>query len=428
MKYRTLYLAIALILGLLLALGMGVLEKHRYAAQTVASPSTKVERAGIASGKSLATPAAEVQAVSQAEPAAEAQSAGKPDLTAEHAIRAAEADDLGSTSASELPDAPATASEPTTADPDIDALVEGLNPTPPEYLAQLSDGGADSRDAAGAEGAISKLHVVEKPVPEPELYWYDDYADAWAEAKEDGRLLFVYFFDSQPSATRRSFEAQTLARPDIKAKLAEFVLLKLSVDGKISSGGRSLTLLRHPAFAEMLGRQGIAIIDLAHRKAEYYEHVVSTFPFVRGKYYRGPAVDAILSLPPGSLTQRTMIYAVRTHPEAPASTQGKFHNVLAEEAKLQSDYQANILVQGHQNWENRFHRINARLQGATAEEVVAESWPNESLVDACVDCVDSWRQSPGHWNKVRSRHPLFGFDIKRGRNGIWYATGIFGRR
>jgi hypothetical protein len=29
---------------------------------------------------------------------------------------------------------------------------------------------------------------------------------------------------------------------------------------------------------------------------------------------------------------------------------------------------------------------------------------------------------------VRSRHPLFGYDIKRGRNGIWYATGIFGLR
>jgi hypothetical protein len=63
-----------------------------------------------------------------------------------------------------------------------------------------------------------------------------------------------------------------------------------------------------------------------------------------------------------------------------------------------------------------------------AQEIVAESWPNESLVEACIDCVDSWRQSPGHWGAVRANHPLFGYDIKRGRNGIWYATGIFGRR
>ncbi len=58
---------------------------------------------------------------------------------------------------------------------------------------------------------------------------------------------------------------------------------------------------------------------------------------------------------------------------------------------------------------------------------MAESWPNEDLVEACVDCVHSWRQSPGHWSAVQDRHRMFGYDIKRGVNGIWYATGIFAR-
>ena len=56
---------------------------------------------------------------------------------------------------------------------------------------------------------------------------------------------------------------------------------------------------------------------------------------------------------------------------------------------------------------------------------MAESWPDEGLIDACIDCVASWRQSPGHWGAVRQRHRLFGYDIRRGRNGIWYATGLF---
>jgi hypothetical protein len=106
-----------------------------------------------------------------------------------------------------------------------------------------------------------------------------------------------------------------------------------------------------------------------------------------------------------------------------------FHTVLADEAKQHSTYQASILVQGHHSWDSRFHRISAKLGGgALPQEVVAESWPNETLVEACVDCVHSWRQSPGHWDAVRGRHKLFGYDIRRGRNGIWYATGIFGRR
>jgi hypothetical protein len=60
-----------------------------------------------------------------------------------------------------------------------------------------------------------------------------------------------------------------------------------------------------------------------------------------------------------------------------------------------------------------------------ASEVCAESWENQDLLDSCVDCVASWRQSSGHWNAVRSPQAAYGYDIRRGSNGIWYATGIF---
>jgi len=154
--------------------------------------------------------------------------------------------------------------------------------------------------------------------------------------------------------------------------------------------------------------------------------VVSTFPFSPGQYYRPEPFLEILDLPPGTLTQRTMIFAVRTHPERPSSARGRFHPVLANEAASHSDHQANIRVQGHHNWETRFHRINARIgNGSSATEVVAESWPGETLVEAAIECVHCWRQSPGHWRAVRSAHGDFGFDMRRGGNGIWYATGIF---
>jgi hypothetical protein len=47
------------------------------------------------------------------------------------------------------------------------------------------------------------------------------------------------------------------------------------------------------------------------------------------------------------------------------------------------------------------------------------------MIDSCIDCVQSWRHSPGHWRGVAGRHRAFGYDIRRGRNGIWYGTGIF---
>jgi len=258
---------------------------------------------------------------------------------------------------------------------------------------------------------------------------HTDYKKAMDEAVQSRKMMFIYFYDPRMTGARRAFEQLTLSQLEIQEKLKRYVVVKLPKDARATIDGQPLVLLSHPAFAEMLDRPGVAVIDLAHAQAQYYGHVVSTFPFTPGKYYRQEAFSIILDLPPGSLTQRTMIYAVRVHPEHPASTQGQFHNVLAEEASSHAYYQASIQVQGHQSWDSRFQRINAKLpDNVLAEEVVAESWPNESLVEACVDCVDSWRQSPGHWGAVRSRHPLFGYDIKRGRNGIWYATGIFGRR
>jgi hypothetical protein len=289
------------------------------------------------------------------------------------------------------------------------------------------DGQAEvPNDSEPSDSPASAPPAKDQPVAQTV---HTDYKKAMSEAAQSRKMLFVYFHEPGRTPARRAFEDKTLAELEIKEKLKRYVVVHLPTDARITVDGKSLELLAHPSFAEMLGRPGVAAIDLAHERADYYGHVVSTFPFSPGKYYRKEAMSIILDLPPGTLTQRTMIYAVRIHPERPASTQGQFSNVLADEAKSHAHYQASIQVQGHHSWDSRFHRINAKLSNEVlAQEVVAESWPNESLVEACVDCVDSWRQSPGHWGAVRGRHAMFGYDIKRGRNGIWYATGIFGLR
>ncbi len=315
---------------------------------------------------------------------------------------------------------PRARAEQMAASPTVQTAGHETTPAPP-----LGDGQTSAPAAVHAveepTEALAKHPVTANP--------HTDYEKAMREAVEDRKMLFIFFHDIHPTAAQRAFEKETLADLSIQERLRSFVFVRLPLDAQIKIQGQPTVLLDHPAFSEMHKRQGIAIVDLAHDRADYFGQVVSTFPFTPGKYYRKEALAIILGLPPGTLTQRTMIYAVRIHPERPASTQGHFHGVLAEEAKLHADHQASILVQGHHSWDSRFHRINSKLpNGTVAQEVVAESWPNESLVEACIDCVDSWRQSPGHWGAVRSRHPLFGYDIKRGRNGIWYATGIFGLR
>ncbi|MBL8825621.1 MAG: hypothetical protein JNM18_01460 [Planctomycetaceae bacterium] len=263
------------------------------------------------------------------------------------------------------------------------------------------------------------------------LIWMDDYADAYQRAEQGQRMLLVYFHGERPNTYRDRFENESLRDARVMEKLRDYVLVKQPLDAKITVGGKETKLLDHAAFNELSHSEGLAVVDLVHKDKEHHGQVVSVIPFTPGRYYHFQSrhLAVLLDLPPGTLTQRSMIFAVRIHPEAPASTYGQPHDPLMHGARQHSSHQASIQSQGHHNWDSRFQHLTSALPGGLhAQEVVAESWPHQKLMDACVDCVHSWRQSPGHWGAVRRQQPLFGYDIRRGGNGIWYATGIFGNR
>lgn len=293
---------------------------------------------------------------------------------------------------------------------------------------------------AGGLVATTVAQAAEESTPTSA--WYTDYAEACRAARLSEQLLLIVFHDPRYP----DIYGEYLRSLDTHAKFSQaadrFVLCKLPTDFEVvmppakaasaqadadTQAHPRIKLLSHPAFAEMRNHAGVVVIDYAHTKSPQYGHVVNVYPF-KSRFLGPERIVTMMNLPAGSLTQRTMIFAVLSHPEAPASAQGQFARELAEESEHHSRHQANIGVQGHHQWESRFHRINARLgRGLTAQEVVAESWPGQGLVEAAEECVHSWRQSSGHWSAVRSRHPVFAFDIKRGGNGIWYATGLFGR-
>jgi len=264
-----------------------------------------------------------------------------------------------------------------------------------------------------------------------ELSWETEYSTATQMAERQQKMLLIHFYDDAHPAASEPFLKEVRNKPAVRAKLAEFVLARLPLDARITVKGQPVRLMDHPSFAEMERHQGLAVLDYANPGKEHFGYVVSTLPFKSGKYYRyNPKhVGVLLNLPPGTQTQRAMVFAVRIHPESPASTKGEADPHLAREAQSHSQYQARIGVQGHHHWEARFPRIHNLLGfGLVPQEVVAESWPHESMLDAAVDCVHSWRQSSGHWGAVKRDQPKFGYDMRRGNNGIWYATGIFGNR
>ncbi len=260
------------------------------------------------------------------------------------------------------------------------------------------------------------------------INWHSDYSRAMQRAKRSKKMLFVYFTSKEPGAVETRFEHIVASDKALADDLRKFVPARVSVDTTVVIDGAMQRLIDHPVFAEMKGLPGIAMIDLIDPQSRHYHKVVTIFPFAPACKLDRDRLSVLLDLPGGSLTQRTLVYAIRTHPERPKSADGKFDPILATAAEKHSSHQARIRYQGHHNWNSRFHQINAKLaNGMTAQEVCAESWPGETLIEAAEECVDSWRHSSGHWSAVRAAQTLFGYDMKRGRNGVWYATGIFAR-
>ncbi len=263
------------------------------------------------------------------------------------------------------------------------------------------------------------------------VVWQAGYREALAQAKAEKTLALLWFYDPREQDENDKFAAAVLSDPQVQKRLSGVALVKLPLDAAVAGSSEkepSVVLLEHAAFAEMLHKPGLAMIDMLDERIPYFHHVVSVYPFVRQPISREGFI-AMLGLPSGSLTQRTLIWAVRTHSDHPQSAASEYSSYLAAQAEGHSQHQASINLQGHHNWDQRFQEINFKLgSGMVSREVCSESWPNQRLVEAAEECVHSWRQSSGHWEGVSGKHASFGYDMKLGTNGIWYATGIFGDR
>jgi len=288
---------------------------------------------------------------------------------------------------------------------------------------------AATMTACGADAADSAPSFEKSNEVRHRIAWRADYHAAVDEAADRRQMAFILFYNPIDPAGNDRFEHDVLGQNPIGSLIeARYTPVRLPIMAKVESDGKEITLIDHPAFAELRQSPGLAIVDMTDADGPLHRQVVSVYPFNHGPI-SAEKLGVLLTLPRGSLTQRTLIFAVRTHPEFPASTTGHFSHLLSRESEKHAQHQASITLQGHHNWGTRFHAINAALPGSLlAKEVCAESWPGQPLVEAAEECVHSWRQSSGHWDAVRSPHLLFGYDMKRGANGVWYAAGIFAGR
>lgn len=265
------------------------------------------------------------------------------------------------------------------------------------------------------------------------LDWNTDYASAYRQAKRECKMLFLFFRDEHSPAVADAFERDVLSQADLVAPLKEVVRAVLSTnvpqpveESDVSEDDKAPgKLLDHRAFEFMYKKQGIAVIDLAHHEADYLGQVVSAHPFTQTRQYTAAAVKTILNLPGGTVTQRSLIFAVLMHPAAPISTtQGKCHAFLCKQARRGSELMAQYESVGHHDWGNRQNEI-VIATGRSGMEVAASGWGQSTLIDAAFQCVDLWYGSPSHWGIMSSPTTFFGYDLVRSASGNWYGTGVY---
>ena len=276
--------------------------------------------------------------------------------------------------------------------------------------------------------SVREVSSTASASPVSQLDWMTDYATAMHRAKAEGQMLLIAFCGNDTEDFKACLAPDVLDDPEVQKQLESFLLLKLPNDVCVDLGKeKGVELLKHSTFREMCGTSGIAMIDFRNKGAKYYGHVVSTFPIMGGKPYTKSKFLTILGLPAGTLTQRTLIYAVRIHPESPKSTDGDLSEYLTSEALASSAYQAKIRLQGHHNWESRFHRISGRLpSGLQATEVwCRELAERRSLESSHRMRPDAGTIPPAIGARLTVSTVSGATTCAAVQNRIWYATGIF---
>lgn len=232
-------------------------------------------------------------------------------------------------------------------------------------------------------------------LPAPGQKVYTEYYPAFVAARSSGKMLLVDF--------GTDFDFKTV---DAKS-LEGYVICHVPVDYKLKIDGKMARLIDAPAFYCLQQQPGIVVVDL-HNK-EHFRETVSVLP---QRYVAAYYVGALLNLPSGTITQRTLTWAFRVHQEHPPCTNGMADPGMMQHADVHSLNQANSNSMYHSgNFPGSF-------------EIVAQSMGSGNMADIAVELVNLWRSSAPHWGAASTPWSAYGVDMQT-NGSVWYATGVF---
>lgn len=331
------------------------------------------------------------------------------------------------------PDAPATPDEP----------VEGLKPALTKNNAENSN---DSTDDARPEVAAVDTVVEDTPpgntltgnTPDPEvaqdaLTWHSDYLTAYSEASREQRYLLMLFHEfavgDEPATSSDSMFA-----PSMQPLLEQFVRVELPLNAAMpnstdAESGETQSdlpklLLNHRSFRHLGPRPGLAIVDLTDPESPNHARVVSALPMPESGAFNSEQLALLLNLSKGAISQRTLVFTVRsTIPDSPLATM-KLSPALTAMAHRNSRYLASGEPVDEAEQQSRQEIIAEEFgPGAGLKELVFTSEPGTSIHAAAAQAVTAWAESPDTSELLTEPATAAGMDMFQSPgSGRWYVT------
>ena len=288
------------------------------------------------------------------------------------------------------------------------------------------------------DSIVQDKHVekVEKPdseAPAESLSWHSDYLAAYVEASQEKRFLLMLFRENaiggEPLAPTDS-----VFDPSLRPMLEQFSRVELPLNAampNVSSKSEDPEqdalpnlLLKHRSFRHLGMRPGIAVVDLTDPASPNHARVVSVLPLPENGQFNNADLMLALNLPQGAISQRTLLFAIRSTVPDSSLSMREFSQTLIELAHRNSRFMANAGQVGSFDRENRAQQIEKEFgPQAKLKELVFATEAETRIQDAALQAVTSWISNSESFDILDSPARAMGMEMfQNSESGRWFVT------
>lgn len=296
-----------------------------------------------------------------------------------------------------------------------------------------SDIAVDSKPALKTQVASQPAQLsgrLESPEGEPQppttvgaLTWHQDYQTAYQQAIQQRQRLLVVFRDTIDPDSINS-PSTGLAGPELTPLLTDFVRLAMPANTTIPGQEGGTLLLEHRAFRHLNVQPGIVIVDLTDPESAWYGRVVSALPQPPGGRYTAELVQPFLDLPPGTVTHRSLLFAMRN-----ANPQSQFAAIVGlDTLNRLADRNCRFMAQyGQTGAFDAAHRqsvIETEFgPDAQVRELTFATDDNRTIQDAAILAVESWIADRDNFRMLNGAVDAYGLEMfQTPDSGRWFVT------